>query len=545
MVAVSSLASPVSAPAIVRGGRVGNAGVATSGTHRTRRRAHPLRRRRRAAVVVDAAAATHALGVDVGTQGTKAIIYDLSSKTVAGKGSCAYGLMPQPEGRPHFAEQDPDDWLEGIRVAVKQALDDARCDPSAIASVGVSAQQHGMVALDANGALVRPAKLWCDVESSSEAKELAGHFGWDIQAGFTASKVLWMIRNEPNNWSRTAHVLLPHDWINYKLTGVLAMERGDASGIGVMDVNTREFDETLCSFVDPRFRSTLPDLVPPEGTIGVVTTEASRGWLAGLVPPGAEVSVGSGDNMMSALGAGCVNDGELVVSLGTSGTVFGYSSTAVMDTTGAVAPFCDATGGYLPLLCTMNCTKVVEEPCRWYGRDHDEMVKLAESVPPGCDGVRFLPYLTGERSPNWPDATGALVGLRPGMLANPAVAYRAAVEGVTYSLLAGVKRMSELGLPSPDAVKVVGGGSKSTLWRQTIADAFGVPVRRPVEGESAALGAAMQAAAALENVNAGTYVKAHPPGVLDEVETPDADAVDALREGYALFVEEGRALFEK
>ena len=184
--------------------------------------------------------------MDVGTQGTKAIIYDLSSKTVAGKGSCAYGLLPQPHGRPHFAEQDPDDWLEGIRVAVKQALDDARCDPSAIASVGVSAQQHGMVALDANGDLVRPAKLWCDVESSSEAKELAGRFGWDIQAGFTSSKVLWMIRHEPNNWSRTQHVLLPHDWINYKLTGVLAMERGDASGIGVMDVNTREFDETLC-----------------------------------------------------------------------------------------------------------------------------------------------------------------------------------------------------------------------------------------------------------------------------------------------------------
>ena len=203
MVAVSSLASPVSAPAIVRGGRVGNAGVATSGTSGTRRRAHPLRRRRRAAVVVDAAAATHALGVDVGTQGTKAIIYDLSSKTVAGKGSCAYGLLPQPTGRPHFAEQDPEDWLEGIRVAVKQALDDARCDPSAIASVGVSAQQHGMVALDANGDLVRPAKLWCDVESSSEAKELAGRFGWDIQAGFTSSKVLWMIRHEPNNWSRT------------------------------------------------------------------------------------------------------------------------------------------------------------------------------------------------------------------------------------------------------------------------------------------------------------------------------------------------------
>jgi xylulokinase len=293
--------------AIVRGGRVGNAGVATSGTHRARGVAHiPF-------VVVDARPSssmppprpTRSAWTSV-RRAPRRSSTTYRRRPSRARARAPTASCPNPKGVPHFAEQDPEDWLEGIRVAVKQALDDARCDPSAIASVGVSAQQHGMVALDANGDLVRPAKLWCDVESSSEAKELAGRFGWDIQAGFTSSKVLWMIRHEPNNWSRTAHVLLPHDWINYKLTGVLAMERGDASGIGVMDVNTREFDENLCNFVDPRFRSTLPDLVPPEGTIGVVTTEASRGWLAGLVPPGAEVSVGSGDNMMSALGAGCV-----------------------------------------------------------------------------------------------------------------------------------------------------------------------------------------------------------------------------------------------
>ena len=191
--------------------------------------------------------------------------------------------------------------------------------------------------------------------------------------------------------------------------------------------------------------------------------------------------------MMSALGAGCVTDGRLVVSLGTSGTLFGYSPTPVMDPTGAVAPFCDATGGYLPLLCTMNCTQVVSEVVSAFsggsggsgGGDggyggagtattgseaHETLAAQAENFPPGCDGVRFLPYLVGERSPNWPHASGALTGLRPGSLGKPGLLYRAAVEGATYSLLAGVKRMNELGLPPPTELAVVGGGSKSALW---------------------------------------------------------------------------------
>jgi len=512
-----------------------------------------VRRRGVAVVVHSAASATHALGVDVGTQGTKAILYDLSSKAIAGKGSCSYGLMPQPAGRPNAAEQDPSTWLEGVRVAVKAALEEAGLEPSAIAAVGVSGQQHGMVALDEFGEVIRPAKLWCDVESAAEAKELGARFGWAMQAGFTSSKVLWMKRHEPNNWARTEHVLLPHDWINYKLTGEIATDPGDASGIGVLDLTTRSFRDDLCDFVDPKFRRVLPTIVDPAsdgGVLGTVTAEASRGWLDGLIPSGAMVSVGSGDNMMSALGAGCVDPGDLVVSLGTSGTVFGYSSTPVIDATGAVAPFCDATGGYLPLLCTMNCTKVVEEPLLWYDRDHAQMVELARSVPPGCDGVRFLPYITGERTPNWPHATGAVVGIRPGSLVNPGVTYRAAMEGATYSLLAGAKRMSELGMPAPREVKVVGGGAKSPLWRQILADAFDVPVRRFREAESAALGAATQAAAAAEGVDAKAYVRANLASSRaggseeeEEVHSPVPEAVEALRAGYELFVAEGRALF--
>ena len=559
MIGASAPASPASVRAnpTLRGARTHRRSAsllpsASSSSFVARRRRPAVRRRGVAVIVHSAASATHALGVDVGTQGTKAILYDLSSKAVAGKGSCSYGLMPTPAGRPNAAEQDPSTWLEGVRVAVKAALEEAGLEPSAIAAVGVSGQQHGMVALDAECEVIRPAKLWCDVESAKEAKELGDRFGWAMQAGFTSSKVLWMKRHEPHNWARTEHVLLPHDWINYKLTGEIATDPGDASGIGVLDLTTRSFRDDLCEFVDPKFRRLLPDIVDPEerGVLGTVTAEASNSWLEGLIPAGAIVSVGSGDNMMSALGAGCVDEGDLVVSLGTSGTVFGYSSTPVIDATGAVAPFCDATGGYLPLLCTMNCTKVVEEPLLWYGCDHGQMVKLARSVPPGCDGVRFLPYITGERTPNWPDATGAIVGIRPGSLVNPAVAYRAAMEGATYSLLAGVRRMSELGMPAPREVKVVGGGSKSPLWRQIIADAFDVKVRRLREAESAALGAATQAAAAAEGVDAKSYVRANLATSQEggseeeeEIHSPVPEAVEALRAGYELFIAEGRALF--
>lgn len=236
-----------------------------------------------------------------------------------------------------------------------------------------------------------------------------------------------------------------------------------------------------------------------------------------------------------------------MVSLGTSGTLFGYSASPVVDPTGAVAPFCDATGGYLPLLCTMNCTQVVAEVAGALGggRSHDDLAAAAAPFPPGCDGVRFLPYLVGERSPNWPHASGALTGLRPGSLSKPGLLYRAAVEGATYSLLAGVRRMSELGLPPPTELAVVGGGSKSALWRQTIADAFNVPVRRPVEAESAALGAALQAAALVADTSTKEYVLAHPPAYADDAEYPDLAAAKVHAANYERFVSEGKGLFEK
>ena len=503
------------------------------------RRARPRARAR--AFAASASSGRYSLGLDVGTQGTKAILYDLETHEVAGRGALSYGLLPAP-GRPNAAEQDPETWMEGIRVSVAAALESARAVPEDIAAVGVSGQQHGLVCLDARGDVIRPAKLWCDTESAAEADELGAVFGWAMQAGFTSSKALWLKRNEPDAWDATCAVLLPHDYVNYRLTGVLAMEAGDASGVGVMDLTTRAFRSDWCDAVDPKFASTLPDLRPPDVSLGETVGDATSTL---GVPAGVPVSVGSGDNMMSAIGAGCVSEGRLVVSLGTSGTLFGYSDAPVFDPTGAVAPFCDATGGYLPLLCTMNCTRVAEEAREAFGAgmSHDDLAALACDVPAGSDGVRFLPYLVGERSPNWPGATGALTGIRPKSLASPGVMYRAAVEGATYSLLAGARRMRELGLPAPTELAAVGGGSKSKFWRQIVADVFDARVKRPTEPESAALGAAMQAAATLEGAPVRAYVDAHPPPYAEDEETPNEDAVKAHAENYRAFVADGEALF--
>ena len=210
------------------------------------------------------------------------------------------------------------------------------------------------------------------------------------------------------------------------------------------------------------------------------------------------------------------------------------------------APFRDAAGGYLPLLCTLNCTRVVEEAREVFGagRSHDELGALAAEVSPGCDGVRFLPYLVGERTPNWPEASGALVGLRPGSLGDPGVAYRAAMEGATYGLVAGVEKMRALGLKPPKRLVVVGGGARSRAWRQIVADAFGAEVRRPAEAESAALGAATQALAALEGAkDLKAFVEANPPEYLEEVEVAAPERTAAHEANRAEFEREGKALF--
>jgi xylulokinase len=427
------------------------------------------------------------IGLDIGTQSTKGLLVDSTKEgalAVISRASVAYDLIPGlPAGA---AEQHPHTWRDAVRQVLSQLLRDIPRE--SIGGIGVSGQQHGLVVLDERDEVVRPAKLWCDTTTIDEATEITRRSKYAVPTGFTLPKLLWMKRYEPENFARVKTVLLPHDYINFLLTGEKFMEAGDASGSGAFDPKTRRFDDELLAWLDPRARSMFPRLVEPNRPAGRVSRTGAEFF--GL-PEGIVVSPGGGDNMMSAIGSGATEKGVTVVSLGTSGTVFAYSETPVLDPEGLIAGFCDSTGAWMPLLCTMNVTGVTEEVREAFGLGHHEITAKAAEVPPLAGGVLFLPYLQGERVPNLPQATGAILGIRPGFF-EPGRLYRAAIEGTTLGLVSGVMRMKKLGL-LVESVRVVGGGSKNHLWRQILADALGAPVTVLEEPESAALGGAIQA----------------------------------------------------
>lgn len=429
------------------------------------------------------------LGIDVGTQSTKALLVDTSKRqeaAVIARASVAYDLI---QGLPAgAAEQHPHTWRDAVKTVIAKVLEGRRA--SELGGVGISGQQHGLVTLDENDEVVRPAKLWCDTTTVAEAEEITAKSRYAVPTGFTLPKVLWMKRHEPANFAKVKSVLLPHDYINFLLTGRKFMESGDASGSGAFDPKTRSFDTELLDWLDPKARSFFPEIVAPNLPGGTVSERASREF--GL-PAGIPVSPGGGDNMMSAIGSGATVPGITVVSLGTSGTAFSYAAEPIIDPAGAIAPFCDSTGGWMPLLCTMNVTGVAEELRDSFGgKSHQELTELARAVAPGADGLLLLPYLVGERVPNLPHATGSLHGIRPGVLTAGHL-YRAVLEGTALGLVAGIERMKALGLEVKE-LRMVGGGSKNSLWCQIFADALGVKVNRLIEPESAALGAALQAA---------------------------------------------------
>ena len=275
---------------------------------------------------------------------------------------------------------------------------------------------------------------------------------------------------------------------NLRLTGVASMEAGDASGTGWFDPVARAFDREAMDTVDPQLAERIPGLLEAGAPAGRVDAAgAARFGLA----EGTLVSAGGGDNMMSAIGSGATRPGTAVVSLGTSGTVFAQAHQPIVDPEGLIAPFCDSTGQWLPLLCVMNLTGVTEGVVGLTGQDHRALTEAARAVAPGCEGLLWLPYLAGERVPDLPEATGTLLGMRPQHLA-PGVLYRAALEGTSLNLAWGVERLRDLGLPV-DRVHLVGGGSRNGLWREVLAAALGAEVQALDEPESAALGAALQA----------------------------------------------------
>lgn len=426
------------------------------------------------------------LGVDLGTQSVKVLIFDADARRAIARGQSALPPLSMP--RPGAAEQDPKDWWTAFDTAMLQALAAEGVDRSAIAALGVSGQQHGMVAVDDAGKVLRPAKLWCDLEASAEAEAHSETMPYPVPAGFTAPKIRWFYAHEAKLAARMHRVMLPHDWLNLQLTGNFATDHGDASGSGLYDPQAGAYLSEAAALIHPDLAQKLPPILEPQAQLGTLLLQHADHF--GL-PHDLAVSVGSGDNMMSALGAGATEAGTWVVSLGTSGTIFGPTPEAVLDPGGNVAPFRSALGGGLPLLCTQNCSSVVEEARAASGQSHEALSAAAAVLPLSAEDPIFLPYLSGERSPNWPHASGVLYGLRMNSL-QPERLYRTALEGASMALAQGMQHLVDLGLPLR-TLRLVGGGANNALWARILCDLFGRPLEVVEESETAALGAAMQA----------------------------------------------------
>ncbi len=446
-------------------------------------------------------------GVDSSTQSTKVELRDVSTGQVMGAGRADH-----PATRPPRSEQSPEAWWTALVEAMAQALASAgpRVAPADVGAVAIAAQQHGLVVLDSKDAVLRPAKLWNDTESAEDADRLvlglsatgwAGACGSVPVAAFTVAKLAWLRRCEPDTFARVAHVLLPHDWLTFRLTGRFTTDRGDASGTGYWSPGEGAYRLDLLSLVDAEkdWAAALPTVLGPWDRAGGLTGAAADDL--GL-PVGTPVGAGTGDNMAGALGLG-LRPGEVAVSIGTSGTVYTPSDRPVRDPQGAIAGFADATGRFLPLVCTLNATLVTEAIGRLLGVDHVGLDRLALAAPAGAGGVVLVPYFDGERTPNRPDATGTLAGIRSDI--SRELAARAAFEGVVCNLLEGLDALTEAGVPTAgDRLVLLGGGARSAAYRRVLAALSTREVTVPKPGEIVAAGSALQAAVVATGADPGS-----------------------------------------
>ncbi|WP_166219668.1 xylulokinase [Pseudomonas atagonensis] len=438
------------------------------------------------------------LGIDCGTQGTKAIILDADSGQVLGQGAAAHTMISAANGR---REQDTRQWQDAFALATRQALQAANIDGQSILGIGVSGQQHGLVLLDDQGQVLRPAKLWCDTETADENDRLLKHLGGEkgslerlgvvIAPGYTVSKLLWTQEQHPEVFSRIARILLPHDYLNYWLTGRACSEYGDASGTGYFNVRSRQWDLQLLRDIDAsgRLQAALPELIDAHQAVGTILPALAEHL--GL-NPNALVSSGGGDNMMGAIGTGNIRPGAITMSLGSSGTVYAYAEAPKVSPDASVATFCSSSGGWLPLICTMNLTNATGAIRELFDLNLEQFNDLVAQAPIGAEGVSLLPFFNGERVPALPHATGSLHGLTLNNLTQANLC-RAAVEGTTFGLRYGLDLLRQNGLQSR-SICLIGGGSKSAVWRQIVADIMNTPVICTEQSEAAALGAAIQAA---------------------------------------------------
>jgi xylulokinase len=465
------------------------------------------------------------LGVDSSTSGCKVEVRDADTGALL-----SHGRAPHPPTTPPRSEQDPNDW----EIAFRQACDAADVDRHRPAAAAIAGQQHGMVVLDARGDVLRPAKLWNDTESAPDAAWLIEHLeggsaAWAAACGsvpvaaFTITKLSWLHRAEPETFARLATVLLPHDWLTFRLTGERVTDRGEASGTGYWSPSEDRYRLDLLRVVDAArdWAEAVPRVAEPTAAVGEWRSEHGS----------AIVAPGTGDNMAAALGLGLL-PGDLAISVGTSGTVFAVSSRPTTDGRGYVAGFADGTGRFLPLVCTLNATKVTDTFARLLGVDLEGFDALALAAPPGAGGVTLVPYLDGERTPNRPDATGTLAGLRSDTGREELA--RAAVEGVVGGLLDGADALAECGVPIGEGrTFLVGGGARSPAYRRVIADLVGRQVLVPDASELVALGAAVQAASVLHQRPPPEVAAAWGCGAGTAVEPDGRVDRDAIRARYA------------
>jgi xylulokinase len=482
------------------------------------------------------------LGIDCGTQSTKTIALDAETGRIIASTARAYDVLPGLP--PGHLEQDPATWSNAVDETVQEIAGKLGERKKEINGIGVSGQQHGFVPFDRERKVIRPAKLWCDTSTVAECDLIRAHFGgskeiidkvgMDMLPGFTAPKILWLKRHEPENFAKLATVLLPHDYLNHYLTGNKYMEYGDASGTALLNVRKRDWAADVLDFIDPGLLHKMPPLLSSRQHFGQLRPPLAERW---NLPANVVISAGGGDNMMGAIGTGNVAPGRVTCSLGTSGTIYAYSDQPVIDPGGEVAGFCDSTDAWLPLVCTMNVTVATEAARKLFGWSHAQMDEAIKSVPPGADGLLFLPYLQGERTPNLPRGTGVFHGLTPRTM-TPAHLARATMEGVTLGLAYGLQRMRTLGI-SPTEIRLTGGGGNSAVWRQICADVFQCRVVTLAESEGAALGAAIQALACIEtkkSVNAwsSALVQLNAADTTLPADKPDFDYIGALEKQVSL-----------
>jgi xylulokinase len=422
-------------------------------------------------------------GVDSSTQSVKVVIRDADTGELVRQGRATH-----PDG----TEVDPIHWLNGLNTAISDAngIED-------VSAISIAGQQHGMVALNSDGNVIRNALLWNDVRSADAAESLNREAGGDIEiakkvgsklvASFTAAKLRWLADHEPENASNTVSVALPHDWLSWQIQGgkdftKLFTDRSDASGTGYFDPTTSQYRQEIIELALGKNRQLqLPRIV-------------AASEFGGVTQKGIPIAAGAGDNAAAALGLQA-QPGDVVVSLGTSGTAFAVSQTPTHDSSGSVAGFADATGRFLPLVCTLNAARILDAACQMLGKTHDEIGQLALSAEPGAHGLTLLPYFEGERTPNRPNATGVLSGMNINN-SNPADIARAMIEGMLSGLADAVDSLVALGV-KVERILLIGGAAKNPAVPVIASSLFGREVLVPPIGEYVANGAAKQAAWAL------------------------------------------------